>query len=184
MTPLQEAVLLREAASVKRWHTQRTLREQTLAHHSYGVAMLAWSLDPDCRKDVILACMKHDLPEFITGDMPAHTKRNHPAIAIMLEEAEKGCAPLYEDFHLTVHEERLVKFCDLLELVFFCNEERAMGNAYALGPMQKGLLWLWELLPSLQGCRAYTRARDVLVEFTADMRRINVEIPQHANERQ
>lgn len=184
MSPLEIAILHREAAAVKRWHTQRTIREQTLATHSYGLVMLVVQLDPMCRKELMLAALKHDLPEFITGDMPAHTKRNNPALAIMMEEMEKGCAPLYEDFNLTVGEERLLKFCDLMELVLFCHEEFCLGNRYAAGPLEKGITWLWDMLPSMRGTLAYHPARAMLAQATSNARDMGIKVEEHMNERE
>lgn len=151
LTTIQQIGMLREAAAVKRWHTARTHREQTLAEHSYGVAVLAQQLDPQCRKEVILAALWHDLPEYITGDTPAHAKRRAPQLAVVLEEMERACAPLYQDFNLTVYEEHLLKYCDLMELIMWSLEEVMLGNTYALDPAKKGVEWLQETINSWKG---------------------------------
>lgn len=148
MSALEHACLMRDAAAVQRYHTVRTLRQQTLADHTFGVMMLIRHIYPDARREVYLAAMHHDLPEFVTGDMPAPAKAASPALAILLEEAERGTAPLYEEFGLTPHEESVLKWCDYMELVLWCLEEVQMGNAYAGPPARKALTWL-RLHPNL-----------------------------------
>lgn len=154
MTLMQSICLKREAAAVKRWHTARTQRMQTLAEHSYGVAMLAQELDPQCRKQVLMAALWHDLPEYITGDAPAQAKRLAPQLAVVLEEMERGCGELYRDFQLTVYEEHLLKFCDTMELVLWSLEEVLLGNTYALDPVKKGILWMNDAIDKWKGMGA------------------------------
>lgn len=144
MTPYETALLFRDAGAVKRYHSCRMTREQTLATHSFGVAMLVQQVFPECRKEVILAAMKHDLPEFITGDIPAPVKRASVGMSLMLEEMEKGTAPLYEDFDLTSPEASVLKWADLMELVLWCLEEVQIGNTYAMKQAQTGIVWLWQ----------------------------------------
>lgn len=151
MSTLQHITMLREASAVKRWHTARTQKNQTLAEHSYGVAVLVQVLDPQCRKEVLLAAMWHDLPEYITGDTPAHAKRRAPQLAVVLEEMERHCGPLYLDAGLTVYEEHLLKFCDLMELILWSLEEVLMGNTYALQPAKLGVEWLNDTIGNWKG---------------------------------
>lgn len=141
MNALETAMLYREAGAVSRYHTVRTLRQQDLSSHSHNVAMLVHLLYPECRKELLLACMYHDLPELVTGDIPAPAKRASVKLGLLLEEMEKGTAPLHQDFGLTPFEEAVLKWCDTFELVLFCTEEMLMGNSYALAPLRKGLSW-------------------------------------------
>ena len=66
-------------SSVKRWHMLDTTRVQTVADHSYGVAVIAreiWSAIPDavggsgsCTLAVVLCmALDHDVEEIFTGD--------------------------------------------------------------------------------------------------------------------
>jgi|GEM_PF-6732363 len=66
-----------------RWHTVRTLREQTLADHSCRVALLAvWlghqlgagRFPAQYELDTLRLALVHDIPETQYGDVPAPTK--------------------------------------------------------------------------------------------------------------
>lgn len=142
MTPFEHALVMREAGAVKRYHTVRTHRTQDLAAHTFGVLCLLTQVMPDCRKEVMLAVMHHDLPELITGDIPAPIKRVSPTLQVALEEVERGTAPLfYNTDHLTPLEAAAVKWCDTFELVLFCLEEIMMGNLMARSALRNGLVW-------------------------------------------
>lgn len=134
-------LLLRDAAAVTRYHTKRTLRQQSLADHSYGVIQLLNYVWPECRKELLLAGAFHDLPEYVTGDIPAPIKRKCPQLGLILEELEKGTAPLYQEFGLSVAEELVLGWCDTFELVLWCHEEVMLGNQYTLDTLRRGLGW-------------------------------------------
>lgn len=136
--------IMRDAAEVKRYHTQRTLRQQTLGAHSFNMLLLVDQLAPMARKEVWQAVMHHDLPELFTGDMPAPIKRLHPELKVIMQEAEEDLTPLYRELHLTVGEEQLVKFCDTMELTLWCLEEWQMGNRYVKACIVNGITWMWE----------------------------------------
>lgn len=69
------------ASDVKRWGIVKTLRAQSVAEHSYQVAMIArrlclgYGLDSDQTARVVWAALVHDLSEVLTGDVPTPTKR-------------------------------------------------------------------------------------------------------------
>lgn len=65
---------------VKRWHTRRTLREQSVAEHSHQVALLALYLAPDStnnadRLQILELALVHDAHEVEFGDTPYPAKR-------------------------------------------------------------------------------------------------------------
>lgn len=144
MTPLVWATLFRDAADVKRYHTRRVLRTQTVGAHSFNMLLLIDQVCPDARKEVFLAVMHHDLPEFFTGDMPAPIKRMNQRLSFELEAIEEQLAPLYRDFRLTPDEVKLVKWCDTMELVLWCLEEVELGNRgdAVCECIDNGLQWL------------------------------------------
>jgi 5'-deoxynucleotidase YfbR-like HD superfamily hydrolase len=176
MNSLTTVTLLRDAADVRRYHTRRVLREQTLGQHSFNVMMLIQHLDPWCRKELLLAAMHHDLPEYFTGDVPAPIKRMQPALAIALEQAEADLAPLFKDFNLSVYESRLLKFCDTLELVFWCLEEVDLGNTSnaVSEPLTNGLRWCFEYIGGLQGAPTVLKARELLWDVQGKAREFGV----------
>lgn len=66
---------------VKRWHNVNTVKEQTLAEHSYMVTIIAIHLasaivgDEEFTADVAFAALFHDAPEVVMGDTPTPAKR-------------------------------------------------------------------------------------------------------------
>lgn len=142
MKPIVEAQLYRDAADTLRYHTQRTLRTQTVGQHTFNMLMLLQLVAPDSRKEVLVAVMHHDLPEKFTGDTPAPIKRASPALKVLLDELEMDLAPLYREFDLTPEEHALIKWVDLMELAMFGLEELKMGNRYAEEVASNGLQWL------------------------------------------
>jgi hypothetical protein len=141
-----ELLVLREAAAVKRYHTKRTLRTQELSAHSYSVMQLLHHVWPECRKELLLAGMFHDLPEMVTGDVPAPAKRNSPQLATILEEIEAGTGPLNPEFNLSVAEELVLRWADTMELCLWCMEEVIMGNSYCLHTASTGLKWCEDIV--------------------------------------
>lgn len=167
MKALDHATLMRDAAAIDRYHTHRTHRRQSVGEHSFGVMMLIQQVYPEARKELYLAAMHHDLPEFITGDIPAPVKRSAPHFAVMLEELEKSTAPLYQDFGLSAFEEAVLKWCDTMELVLWCLEELHLGSVYGRRPCLLGLTWLWEGQMVLNHPSVGPAARPLLFEATA-----------------
>jgi 5'-deoxynucleotidase YfbR-like HD superfamily hydrolase len=144
MKPLVEATLYRDAADVQRYHTRRVHRVQTVGAHSFNMMMLVNQVCPDARKEVFVAVMHHDLPELMTGDIPAPIKKMHDLLGPLMDTIEAGLAPLFRDCGLTAEEERLVKWADRMELVLWCLEEFRMGNTYCGETASKGLMWILE----------------------------------------
>lgn len=144
MNLLTQATLYRDAADVKRYHTKRTQRTQTLGAHSFNMLMLVQLVDPDCRKQMLLAVAHHDLPELETGDIPAPIKRMHDTLGPLLDSIEECLFPLFMDFQLTPDEQLLLKWADTMELVMWCVEEFKLGNYYAKDTAERGMSWILE----------------------------------------
>lgn len=142
MKALVEATLYRDAGAVRRYHTKRVHRGQTIAEHTFGMLMLIKQVQPLCTKNLMNAALHHDLPELFTGDMPGPIKRAHPDLGPLLDSIEEGLDPLYQDFHLTVPEAMLLKWADRMELVLWCLEEVRMGNTYCRSVVARGLGWI------------------------------------------
>jgi len=120
---LVTAKLFRDAANTQRYHTKRMLRTQTVGAHSFNMLLLLRQIEPEARPELIWACVHHDLPEYFTGDIPAPMKQASTELKVLLEELESGLAPLHYAPDLTVEEEALLKWIDLMELVLHCMEE-------------------------------------------------------------
>jgi 5'-deoxynucleotidase YfbR-like HD superfamily hydrolase len=65
------------ASGVNRWHIVRTVRDQSLAEHTFDVVMIARAIAKIAGVDdyeIIKAALLHDLDEIVTGDIPTPTK--------------------------------------------------------------------------------------------------------------
>ena len=124
---------LMNATEVERFHIKRTIVNQTIGEHSFGVAWFCWFLtDGKPSANLLMAALVHDLGEHVVGDMPAPTKRSLGAkFREELEQMENfAVAGTMGKVHdqLTVDEKRLLKLADAMEGMLFCIRERRMGN--------------------------------------------------------
>lgn len=148
MKALVEATLYRDAGAVKRYHVKRTHRIQTIAEHTFGMLMLVKQVNEfdgflgDRISSVYDAILHHDLPELMTGDVPAPIKRAHPELGPLMDSIEQDLHPLYRDHGLSPDEEALIKWADRMELVLWCLEEVRLGNSYAKPTVARGLGWI------------------------------------------
>lgn len=152
---------VRLAGDVKRWHTKRTLRSQSLSSHQYGVAMLIQLIDPDCSKALIMSALTHDLPEIDTGDIPAPAKWGNPDLEsalIRIEETSTLCF----DFDINDEEVDLLKWADSAELMLWCQEEVNMGNTYCV----QTVTLILERIRQMPITKHHEAIRDFLNDFT------------------
>jgi len=114
--------------SVHRWHTNPHLARmaQTNAQHSGSMAALALDLWPDCSRDLLVACILHDAPEYVTGDMPWGAKQDmvlkHAMDGLEREAAKANgwTFDLGEDWTIEqVEDYARLKFLDRLEAFRF-----------------------------------------------------------------
>lgn len=132
--------LMRNAARTRRCHTQMVLHHQSVGEHTFGALAILDYIAPDCRKEVVMALLYHDAPEAITGDVPAPAKWNSP----MLEHALRAVENIIKLEHdikdnITPEEHQLVKFADIMELVWYGIEELRMGNRGTIPVVQASL---------------------------------------------
>lgn len=71
---------LMRASSVQRWNMVATARSQSLAEHSFNVAIIACRIAElsglhELVPQVMVEAINHDLTEVITGDIPTPTKK-------------------------------------------------------------------------------------------------------------
>jgi 5'-deoxynucleotidase YfbR-like HD superfamily hydrolase len=125
------------ACHVKRWHIVQTHRTQTLAEHSFAVAVIAGSLATACgykgllhdrlRLLLLQTALTHDLIEVRTGDMPTPFKRELEKVGGpgIVERAE-DCVD--SDFSGSMRQsagteiETIVKLADQIEAIFFLQD--------------------------------------------------------------
>jgi 5'-deoxynucleotidase YfbR-like HD superfamily hydrolase len=143
---LERLYKLREAASVERFHTARTLRRQSVGEHSFNVAMIIQAIAPGVRKNALLGALYHDLPEIATGDIPAPVKWANPTLRAVLgrieNETKKGLGLEVELSDAEVH---ILQWADMFELLLWAYEEYNMGNQFALQLIDRARDYLDEL---------------------------------------
>lgn len=132
------------ACHVRRWHIVQTSREQTLAEHSFAVAVIAGSLAAAMRWNGLLQesgklkllqwALAHDIIEVRTGDMPTPFKRDLEAIGGkgIVEKAEDrvdaDTMAAYRQIRGT-EVEMIVKLADQIEAIFFLQDNGVGAHA-------------------------------------------------------
>lgn len=116
-------------AEVKRYHTVKTHTQETVGHHSHGVATLCLLFDPNPSTSLLKAALLHDLTEQFTGDIPSPAKREL-GIANDIGVLEKR---LMQNAGISMpalsnNERRTLKLADIAHGALFCLKEMSMGN--------------------------------------------------------
>lgn len=113
------------AGHVSRWHIVNAVREQSLAEHSFNVAIIAMELAERLGFEqwsdrVAVVALLHDIDEVVEGDIPASAKPR--------KEWEPGkWTP-----------EKIVKVADVMEAYVWITENGLGGNGmYAVDFMSK-----------------------------------------------
>ncbi|MCA1806482.1 MAG: HD domain-containing protein [Actinobacteria bacterium] len=125
-------------------------------------------IDPNCSRGALIAALTHDWPEERTGDVPAPAKWADDMLKCSLENMEatwrgENNAPRS---YATVDERKLLKMCDMLDLVLSSVEEAKLGNKEALALANRGV--------------EYIRSMDIYTNHKAAV--LNV-IEEYSNER-
>jgi 5'-deoxynucleotidase YfbR-like HD superfamily hydrolase len=151
---------------VKRYHTVPLIGEQTVAAHSWGVAIILLRIASPSSA-LMAAALYHDVAEKWIGDCPADVKWREPAIKEVLDRAEAGVErELAICVSLTDHEKFLLSVADRLELMFFCLEQRRMGNRNTDLPFHRVNDWfqtpsIWNNLPKAACDLIFTLQEDM-----------------------
>lgn len=146
-----------KAGIVKRYHTVDTLTEQTVAAHSWGVAVIICEVIKKPSAELLKAALYHDIAEGVTGDVPATTKWRFSDIDTAVKRAEERIEKnLGLKFKLTAKEKRVLKFADMMELLIHNWREYKLGNTNAINVIDRGILFLDGFLkPVDKECQEY-----------------------------
>lgn len=135
----------RKMLNFQRLAGTRKLRSYNLAEHSYFVGLMFQELADhfgiEYTTETLRVIFRHDFMEVFTTDLPSQVKNLNEATKMAWDTIEaqalgshfcKGVNNLFSDeemkARLTPEQFCLLKWCDTLELVLFCLEEKAMGN--------------------------------------------------------
>lgn len=109
------------SGSTERFHAVPGITKQSVARHSWGVAVLCQYLYPDCKKRLLLAAMYHDCAEMVTGDIPGTMKW---AVSDLKERMDEYEYHIEEEWGIRITlnttERRQLKICDILEGMRYC----------------------------------------------------------------
>jgi hypothetical protein len=115
---------------VKRYHTWPIIGEESVAKHSFEVALIVLELtEHRASANLLRAALFHDLAEYVTGDIPHPCKRDFPEIDRHSKNAEQQ-----HDMdwglvvELTDEEILILHWADSLQLMFFALHQRMLGN--------------------------------------------------------
>ena len=123
------------AGRIRRLHIRPVIgEEQNVAAHTWGLSMILLDLFPDISKGGLVFALRHDIPEVVTGDIPANVKWANPDLEKALDEREKSF--LKDMGWISEHggvpswgrENLYIQLADRIELLFYCLEQMYMGN--------------------------------------------------------
>ena len=122
----------RMAGRIRRLHIKpMNGDEQNIAAHSWGVAMILLDLFPCVSRSCLVFALRHDVPEIVTGDVPANVKWQHPGLQDTIEWIEEGFLEKMgwpTDLKDQHEEKTYIRIADRVELLFYCLEQIYMGN--------------------------------------------------------
>lgn len=135
--------IIRVLATVPRWAIVPTLRQQSVAEHSYYVSLYMAEMlsmdalshwDSDRKFAALRAALIHDAPEALMSDIPGPVKRRiRDEDAYHQFEQEQMDRLNYTDrhgyqWHTDDDIDALIKVADLIDEYFYLRMERLMGN--------------------------------------------------------
>jgi len=118
-------------ADIKRWSIVRTIRSQSVAEHSYYVALMVPRLlreygveDPKILLHAVEYALMHDMNEVLTGDIATPIKKRLQPDVFDNMSIEFGMKPAHPGELVMA----AIKVADLFEAAAFLAEEIAIGN--------------------------------------------------------
>ncbi len=149
MPRLKTIELIRKGGGVARYHTEHINGVDSVASHSWGVAILISVLNPSPSADLIQAALMHDVAEGVVGDVPWPAKKRWPMLNEQLKAAEKevliGLGVSRYENNLRPSDMNWLKICDMLDLVLFCREQINTGNESIREVYNRGIQALWKM---------------------------------------
>ena len=123
----------------KRYSMKPVVHPESVATHSYFVALGVLMMSKDYEFNVDLAlkiAICHDLAEKEVSDVNHLVKKNFPAVAIALQEAEEQIVENFPDqvkeychrYHDESPEALVVHYSDALQCLQYADNEIKMGN--------------------------------------------------------
>jgi hypothetical protein len=129
---IQKVKFAREGAAVKRCHTLPIVGEYQVGSHSFNMLSLLRILHPAPSIHLIWAILEHDIPERLTGDIPAPSKETgivkRDILAFIEQDINQEIFGFSAENSLDDEEIMWLKGLDILELFLFCKDQKMLGN--------------------------------------------------------
>lgn len=162
--PVSQFILNRRLAQIKRYHATPLHQNETVAEHSFYVAMIARAI---CgvlaekgikvkTQEVLEKALIHDIEEMFSGDIIQPFKYSDPTLKGLIdklnlksvEKAFEGLPPtlalhlktLWKDYHAEATlEDKIVRISDRLSLIAYCLEQIRLGNHFMIEILTNGM---------------------------------------------
>lgn len=114
------------ASHVRRWHCNPHLQhtQDPVAAHSGRMGILALTLWPDASRDLLAACLVHDLGEATTGDVPYPAKRDDRLRYALTRLEAKALSEMGLLFDMSSLDARRLKYLDRLDAYLWAEHHR------------------------------------------------------------
>lgn len=155
---------IRTGSDVKRHHTQSRVVEEKVGQHSFHVAWFAFFLsDRKPSRNLLMACLSHDLPEGRFGDIPGDYKSELGSIFSDEIHAAEDAALKAHDllFELTDEEKLILKLSDNMDGLCSYAEEHFMGNCRIHVPLDNYKERVEKIIMSMPSSRTKEIAIDL-----------------------
>lgn len=166
---LSQFILNRRLAQVKRYHATPLHQNETVAEHSFYVAMIARAICGELSErgvrvntqEVLEKALIHDIEEMFSGDIIQPFKYSDPTLKELIDklnlksvdQAFEGLPPtlaahlinLWKNYHAEKKlEDKIVKISDRLSLIAYCLEQMRLGNRFMVEIFENGMKILLE----------------------------------------
>ena len=114
------------AQDVKRWTIVRTIRDQSLAEHTFNVVMISRAIAANLGIDdtkIIKYALDHDLDEILTGDIPTPAKDR-----LKISTSYDGKS--FEECNS--QEASIVALADIIEAIAFITDNQVGRHAHVV----------------------------------------------------
>ena len=161
---ISQFILNRRLAQIKRYHATPLHQNETVAEHSFYVAMIARALCGLLEEkgakintlEVVEKALIHDIEEMFSGDIIQPFKYANTTLRNLIgqlnvkfvDAAFEGLSGnlanhfkvLWSEYHKERKlEDKIVKIADKLSLVAYCIEQIRLGNTYMLEILKNGM---------------------------------------------
>ncbi|QDP65303.1 MAG: hypothetical protein Unbinned200contig1000_43 [Prokaryotic dsDNA virus sp.] len=132
VSSIEKIKFMREAGAVRRCHTIPIVGEYNLAIHKFNMLSMLRVLWPEASLFLVWAIIEHDIPERLTGDIPAPAKWLNLIDSESLSDLESDILIDTINYDhgsaLNEIEKKWLHGLDILELALFCRDQIHIGN--------------------------------------------------------